>query len=612
MQAATADAAESVPDFDLGPLSWVQVEIGVALARGLDLLAAFRATPTDPALLRQARNQIHQAVGAIQMVGLEAAVAYTDELERQLGRLEQMPAADVGSTCATIDRACRKLAIFLDEVVAGAPPVPLRLFPEYEAMQRLRGVKAAAATDLFFPEMRLSAPLPGAPLPVAPKKLAEHLVKQRRVYQNGLLAFLRGDAGGAKKMREAAAGLERVSTQESARAFWWTVGAFFEALVGGGLDAGFGAKQLAARLDLQIRRVVEGSLKVATRLRREVLYYVAVSAPVTPTVEAVQKGYRLAGLIPSAEALNADLVRLQPILREVREELGTAKNIWLRVTLGRADSLPKLRETLQAVHGNAVAIGNAALTDLTAALVACVDTIPESGEVPEVLAMEYATGILLAESAVTSVRQPRQQFPEAGRGDADAARGGARIAPDSRRHRRAHRRDLSPRAGARAARAGRPRDSGEPAARRAGAGRVLPRHDEARRHRDARQGPPSDPRRAHDAGAGRCRAAARPLPGEDRELRKPGYAGRRGRPRAPRRVAVRHGILRRGARAATFGSQALHRSAPRASISARRRPSRKSAAPRPSRTRSRTCAASCPSSSPRSGARRRTPRPARR
>ena len=38
-------------------------------------------------------------------------------------------------------------------------------------------------------------------------------------------------------------------------------------------------KQLAARIDLQIRRVVEGSAKVADRLRREVLYYVAISAP---------------------------------------------------------------------------------------------------------------------------------------------------------------------------------------------------------------------------------------------------------------------------------------------------------------------------------------------
>ena len=54
---------------------------------------------------------------------------------------------------ASIDRACRKLRIFLDELVNGAPPVPLRLFPEYEPMQRSRGVRAAAPTDLFYPDL---------------------------------------------------------------------------------------------------------------------------------------------------------------------------------------------------------------------------------------------------------------------------------------------------------------------------------------------------------------------------------------------------------------------------------------------------------------------------
>jgi len=407
-----AAAAESLPDFDLGPLSWVQAEIGQSLARGLDRLGAFRAAPTDASLLRQARNQIHQAVGAIELLGLEPAIAFTDEIERQLGRVEQMEPSEIEPTCAIVDRACRKLSIFLDELVAGAPPVSLKLFPEYEAMQRLRGVKAAAATDLFFPEMKLRTPLPGVPLPVSPKKLASHLVKQRRVYQHGLLGFLRGDEDGAIEMREAVAGLERVSAAESARAFWWTVGAFFEAIIAGGLDPGFGAKQLAARLDLQIRRVVEGSAKVATRLRREVLYYVAVSAPATPTVQAVQKAYGLAGLVPSAEALNADMIRLQPILHEVREELVTAKNIWLRVTLGRADNLPKLKETLQRVHENAIAIGNSALTELAASLVACLDAMPPSGDVPEVFAMEYATGILLAESAVSNYGSLASNFPK--------------------------------------------------------------------------------------------------------------------------------------------------------------------------------------------------------
>src|SRR4029079_13687303 len=118
-----------------------------------------------------------------------------------------------------------------------------------------------------------------------------------------------------------------------------------------------------------------------------------VSRPLTPTVQAVQEAYGLRGLIPSAEALNADMVRLQPILHAMREEPATAKNIWLRVTLGRLDSLPKMRETVERVRERAVAIGNKALKDLTAALVSCLDATPATGEVPEVFAMEYATGI---------------------------------------------------------------------------------------------------------------------------------------------------------------------------------------------------------------------------
>ena len=93
------------------------------------------------------------------------------------------------------------------------------------------------------------------------------------------------------------------------------------------------------------------------------------------------------------------------------KQLGTAKNIWLRVTLGRADSLPKLEETLRPVHGNADAIGNNALIELAASLVACLDSMPPSGDVPDVFAMEYATGILLAESAVSNFGSLASNFP---------------------------------------------------------------------------------------------------------------------------------------------------------------------------------------------------------
>ncbi len=403
-------ATDNAADFDLGPLSWVQGEIDQALARGLESLSAFRSSGKDVASLKHARTHIHQATGAIQMVGLDAVAAFTDEIERQLARLEELPTRDAQAACDTIDRGCKKLRIFLDELVNGAAPVPLKLFPEYEAMQRLRGVKAAAPTDLFYPDLAPRAPKLGAPQVIPPARLPSYMVKQRRLYQRGLLAWLRGDDEGARTMRDAVAGIESATTQQNLRAFWWTVGALLDALTDRGLETGFGVKQLAARVDLQIRRVVEGSAKVADRLRREVLYYVAISAPVAPSVQAVQKGFRLSGLIPSAEVLNADLVRIQPHLREARDQLAAAKDAWLKFTSGRAENLPKLKQTLTSVHKHVAEVGNGALMKLTASLVERLNKLPQT--VPETLAMEYATGMLLAESALENYASLTAEFPK--------------------------------------------------------------------------------------------------------------------------------------------------------------------------------------------------------
>ena len=108
-------------------------------------------------------------------------------------------------------------------------------------------------------------------------------------------------------------------------------------------------------------------------------------------MQAVQRAFRLAGLIPSAEVLSADVVRLQPLLREAREQLAGAKDAWLKAASGRAENLPKLKQTLASVHAKAADIHNGALMKLTSALVERLDKMPASG-VSEPVAMEYATG----------------------------------------------------------------------------------------------------------------------------------------------------------------------------------------------------------------------------
>ncbi|HSQ81600.1 MAG TPA: Hpt domain-containing protein [Casimicrobiaceae bacterium] len=391
-------STEFAREFDVGPLSWVHGEIDQALARGIDALATFRGNFSDAASLKHARSHIHQAAGAIQMVGLDAITAYTDEIERLLARIDELPVVDAPGIIDRIDRACRRLQVLLDEIANGAMPVPLKLFPEYEAMQKARGLDTSSAADLFYPDLDVRPPrkTPREIMPAA--SLTSYLLKQRRDYQRGLLEWLRGNASGGATMRDAIAAIEEVTTSPNLRAFWWTVGAFLEALERGLLDKSFGAKQLVARIDMQIRRVTEGSAKVSDRLRREVLYFVAISAPGAQKIEAIQRAYRLAELIPSTEALNADVVRLQPILREAREQVASAKDAWLKAASGRADVLARLRQTMAAVDAKAAEIGPPALVKLTSALASRLAQLPEAG-VPEPVAMEFATAFLLAESA---------------------------------------------------------------------------------------------------------------------------------------------------------------------------------------------------------------------
>ena len=113
-------------------------------------------------------------------------------------------------------------------------------------MQRARGVKVVAASDLFYPDLSARAPLRlarGAAAAGAPAVAAR--ARSAGVFQQGLLAWLRGDAAGARAMRDAVVGIEAVTAQPNLRAFWWTVGALLDAIVGEGARAGL--RRQAAR-----------------------------------------------------------------------------------------------------------------------------------------------------------------------------------------------------------------------------------------------------------------------------------------------------------------------------------------------------------------------------
>lgn len=109
--AADADLAGN----DLGPLAWVIDELRKSLdgaakalkrfvrdaeaARGSDLAAI------DASQLRIARQQLHQAVGALEMVGLSAPAIVLRSMETAVQRFVQLPEQCSQEAASRIERA---------------------------------------------------------------------------------------------------------------------------------------------------------------------------------------------------------------------------------------------------------------------------------------------------------------------------------------------------------------------------------------------------------------------------------------------------------------------------------------------------------------------------
>ena len=119
-------------EFDVGPLSWVKSEIGQALASADHALQKFMAGADsgagDPAQLGIARNRLHQAQGALAIVGLDGVTDFAAAVEAMLAGMEsQEPQAvrphlvwgpgDTQLVARIVDRARRGRLPLLDGVL---------------------------------------------------------------------------------------------------------------------------------------------------------------------------------------------------------------------------------------------------------------------------------------------------------------------------------------------------------------------------------------------------------------------------------------------------------------------------------------------------------------
>jgi chemosensory pili system protein ChpA (sensor histidine kinase/response regulator) len=398
-------------EFDVGPLSWVKGEIDHAIEHAQEALRAFAANSADAAQLKSSQSHLHQAHGALSIVGLEGITRVSEELEGLLGAIEKEVSLRKTEIFGLAERALGGIRAYLDQLMAGKPNQPLRLFPLYRDVVTARGGHAEP-TDLYYPNLSFRPPKRDKSTGVLKAGESEkYLREQRGRYQRGLLKWLKQDASGAQDMRAAAEAIETMQGPAAQRAFWWVSLAFFDALAHGALPPDLDTKQLCNRIEQQIKRLVEGVPSVAERLMREVLYHVARAKPASALVREVQEAYHLEQTIPPTEGEAAS--EESPALKVAREHLAQAKDAWNKFASGNPAALAAFRESSGALKESAVQVGNADLAALSGEVAEVAAWLGSNAEsMSEAIALEVATVLLLLENALAGTAELSEEFAQ--------------------------------------------------------------------------------------------------------------------------------------------------------------------------------------------------------
>lgn len=415
--------AEGTPvEQDLGPLAWVLDELRKSLDGAVKALRRFvheadlaresDLATLDVASLRMARQQLHQAGGALEMVGMASPALVLRSMETAVQRFVQRPELCTDDAAGAIERACFALSEYLESVLAGKAVSPVALFPQYRDVQALTGVERVHPADLWPVERRFREP--DTPLSMEP--LAYGPAARARLDQAVLRIVKDGDFDAARELRDVSLGFAAAQSDRQVRAFWKICAGFFEAFSRGLIGADVYAKRVASRVLIQYSTLARGEAGVADRLVQDLLFFCAQARPAEdadlPSLQAVRKAFALDRNVPvDYEARRFG--RFDPaVLAQARKRISAAAETWSALAGGdrnklkpAADQFSLVCDSLRKLHRSS--------ESLAQALTKAVDLTVRSGEPPApALAMEVATAVLYLQAALEETDTSEEQLSE--------------------------------------------------------------------------------------------------------------------------------------------------------------------------------------------------------
>ncbi|MES2934291.1 MAG: Hpt domain-containing protein, partial [Pseudomonadota bacterium] len=403
-------------------------EIRDALARSKAALFDALAQDADSqsTLLKHAKTYLHQAHGALQIVDVDGVAIITETIEDLFDRLEGGKLALTEANAHVIERAYQAVIEYLEELLTGALPQPVRLFPYYRALLEIRGADRIHPADLFFPNLAIRPQLPQNASASAASTWFENAdyASLRLRFEKALLLFLKNvDPKAEREITKAMLGViaevERRQFNSQAHAFWWVMHSFAEEVSLGNVAIELYAKQLFGRINMQIRRLVEGSPSIAERLLRDALFFIARAENPSIRAQQVRAVYQLNGVVPQDYEKRRYGQIDVAALAVAKERLAQAKNIWSRIAGGDANLGAAFEQEMRAVTDASTKLNAPALPKLMGEINGIArHALTATAGNP--LGLELATSLLFVENSLEHINRLPEDFAQ--RADAVGAR----------------------------------------------------------------------------------------------------------------------------------------------------------------------------------------------
>ena len=394
---------------DLGPLAWVLDELRKSLdtafaalrrfVRDANLARGSDMASVDDGQLRIARQQLHQAVGALEMVGMGAPAHMLRGMEAAVQKFVERPELCSEAASAKLERAGFALTEYLEGLLLGKPISAVALFPQYRDAQELAGSDRIHPADLWSLDWRWLEPQ----TPAVEQTLVYDPAVRGRMDQGVLAVVKTGDGKAARDLVTLSLGLAASQAVRQPKVFWKIAAGYFEALAHGLLPMDIYVKRAASRILMQYAALAKGEVTVSDRLAQDLVFFCSQAVPAraadAPALTAVRLAWSLARFKP-VDYQTSQFGRFDPmLLAQARKRIGTAKETWSALSGGDANKIKNVADQFHLVTDSLVKL-HPPSEPLAKALNAVVDGVARSARPPGAeLAMEVATAILYLEAA---------------------------------------------------------------------------------------------------------------------------------------------------------------------------------------------------------------------